>query len=80
MDRDPATGDAGAREGTGAARPARRERDPSPRPVPAPTTAPATGERDPEREGPVEIERLRKDDGRALIVYRRVGERIAGQK
>jgi hypothetical protein len=28
-----------------------------------------------ERVGPVEIERLKKDDGRALILYRRTDER-----
>lgn len=72
MDRNPATGDAGARERARAADPARRE-----------TAPPAPGERWPEREGPLELERLRKDDGRALIVYRRVQEPeypVAGHK
>ncbi len=71
MDRNPATGDAGARERARAADPARRE-----------TAPPAPGERWPEA-GPLELERLRKDDGRALIVYRRAQRArypVAGHK
>jgi len=44
---------------------------------PGPPPRPAGGDpRDPgtERYGPLELQRLRKDDGRLLIVYERVGD------
>jgi hypothetical protein len=46
-----------------------RERSPEPRQPPHENAPPAEATPQGEREGPLTVERLRKDDGRSLIAY-----------
>jgi hypothetical protein len=54
--------------------------DPEPSPSPSPPVTPAAAATlstaDPERYGPLELQRHVKPDGRALLVYRWVGEPV----
>ena len=45
--------------------------EPSSEPAPAPRVGDATSGTEPERYGPLALDRLHKDDGRSLIIYSR---------